>query len=365
MKDISFVIPSYRSRDTIMTTLDSIRNQDASLSMEILVVDSSGDDTEAWIKEHYPEVEVISSPSRLFPGAARNLGAKRSRGDYLAFVDADAFPEPGWLETLYSKLTSTPPIEMLGGAIAEAGSGSLAARVLHWIEFSEFLPGLRSDFRPALSSSNLLIRRKEFLPSGGFNPRFAMAEDLVFCQKLTGKIYFESSTRVLHQHRSDWLAVLGHLRELGYWSGLCRRTHAAESTWLRTVPLLSFGLPLLRSARIISRVFHSDLKQGLVALIYLPFLLLGLSLWTVGFYRGDQEDLMNSGVRVFVFSCVRVSNIRGPSFRSVVSCQWSVAGGSLVRSCGIWIAGVTLSPRLSFCACSWVSPNSPLAPGLR
>ncbi len=286
MVDISFVIPSYQSRQTIAATLDSILSQETTLNFEILVVDSSDDDTAAWIQKHYPQIQVLFSPLRLFPAAARNRGADQSCGHYLAFLDADACAEPAWLETVYAKLTSTPRIGLIGGAVAGATNHSLAGRILHWIEFSAFLSGLDAAFRPVLSSSNLLISREEFLASGGFDVKLAMAEDLLFSQKLRGKIYFENSTHVWHQHRSNWPAGSRHLRELGYWSGLYRRNHPDTGAWLRHAPLLSFGLPFLRGGRIVSRIFRSHWKEGLLALVCLPLLLVGLFVWAVGFYQG-------------------------------------------------------------------------------
>lgn len=288
--DVSFVIPSYQSRETIAATLDSILSQKTSLSVQILVVDSLADRTDTWIDQNYPNVRRIAWASRLFPGAARNLGARESTGKHLAFLDADAAAEPNWLETLHSKLVEMPEIRMIGGAIANGNRDSLASRVLHWIEFSEFLPWLPSGFRAGLSSSNLFIRREDFFSCGGFPEELAMAEDLAFSEKLAGKLYFTSCTCVLHHHRSDWSSVSNHLWELGYWSGRYRRAHAVAGSWLRHAPFLTFGLPLLRAARISSRIFRSSWKEGVLALLCLPFLLVGLSTWSAGFYQGVRAQ---------------------------------------------------------------------------
>ena len=102
--DISFVVPSYRSDSTIELTLGSILGQESSLSYEIVVVDSSPGGLPAALETRYSELQVVQSPHRLWPGAARNLGAGRARGRWLAFVDADAVVERNWLECLYGKL---------------------------------------------------------------------------------------------------------------------------------------------------------------------------------------------------------------------------------------------------------------------
>ncbi len=269
--DVSVVIPCYRSFETLAATLNSLRCQETPLGVQITVVDSSGDGTVTGATKNFPEVRMISSPSRLFPGAARNLGARESDGSYLAFLDADAVAEPCWLHTLYSRLRETPSARMIGGAIANGNPGSLGSRVLHWIEFSEFLPGLPSGFLVSLSSSNLLIRREDFVSCGGFAEEYAMAEDLILSQRLAGGLYFASSTHILHHHRSSLATVREHLYQLGYWSGRFRLQHTAPASWLRRAPFLSFALPILRAVRITGRICRSSRKEGAKALLYLPF----------------------------------------------------------------------------------------------
>ena len=57
------------------------------------------------------------------PAAARNAGAKRARGEFLAFTDDDCLPEPGWLTGLAEALSGAPDC-MVGGAILNAWSFS-------------------------------------------------------------------------------------------------------------------------------------------------------------------------------------------------------------------------------------------------
>ena len=283
---ISVVIPSYRSRDTIGAALECIRRQRKIALLETLVVDSSGDGTGEWIGRNYPDVRVISSPVRLWSAAARNRGAEAAAGSVLAFLDTDARAAPDWLATLYDKLMKDPSIGAIGGAVGTRATVSLPELLLHWIEFSEFLPGLPSGFRSHLPSCNLLVRRDDFLQSGGFDESFRMLEDWVFCDRMEGGKYFDSRTSVIHRGRTEWNRVLSHLRSLGYWSGLYRSTRAVEGAWLADFPAASAALPLLRWWRILRRASRSSPVTGLAVLILSPFLWLGLAHWTFGFYRG-------------------------------------------------------------------------------
>jgi len=77
--DVSIVIPSYNSHKTITACLDSIASQDVQ-PLEVVVVDSSVDDTPDIISQRYPNVKLRHRENRLFPGPARNLGASRAQG---------------------------------------------------------------------------------------------------------------------------------------------------------------------------------------------------------------------------------------------------------------------------------------------
>ena len=65
---------------------------------EVLVVDNgSTDDTIAVAKRH--GATVLQAPHATV-SALRNLGAKKSTGDVLAFIDADCTVVPGWFDAL-------------------------------------------------------------------------------------------------------------------------------------------------------------------------------------------------------------------------------------------------------------------------
>lgn len=282
--EISVIVPCFRSRQTIADTLDSLRQQDFRGSYEIVVADSSDDDTSEWLSKTYPDVRVVHSQTRLLPGAARNLGANASSGEFLAFIDADARASRDWLSVLRARIDERSVV-MVGAAIANANPETQPARTLYWLEFSEFLPGYPAQFRDVLSSCNLLIRRADFLAAGGFSGELGMSEDSLFSQAVGRGIFLETGTRVFHRHRTDWPTVRQHLFRLGYWSGYMRATIKMRGSDLRRVPLLSFGLTPLRLLRVIGRIRrYAQGRPSLLAEI--PWLLAGLWSWNKGFYNG-------------------------------------------------------------------------------
>jgi glycosyltransferase involved in cell wall biosynthesis len=287
--DASFVIPSFKSRKTIGGTLSSIFSQKSKAAFEVIVVDSSQDSTSTWIRKRFPRVKVISSNLRLSPGAARNLGVTHAKGRYLAFLDADTSAASDWLQKLLHRIQNNPRIRVISGAVEIGNPESTWARVLHWIEFSEFIPGTASGSSTHLSSSNLLVAREDFLDAGGFDESFVMAEDLLLSRAFQGALFFDSTTHVSHYYRTSRKEVLSHLRKLGYWSGQLRSMFETKGSWLKGIPLASFALPPVRTILIIWRIWRKNRLAGLQALGHAPLILAALLFWAIGFYRGLRD----------------------------------------------------------------------------
>ena len=284
------IIPCYGHARLLPRLLEALEAQEVSLDFEVLVVESGGVEAARRVGGRFARVRVLSQERRLFPGAARNRGAAAARGGVLAFVDADAVPEAGWLETLHARLLSSERIAMVSGWVELPPGTGAAGEVLHWIEFSSFLPGLASGYREALSSSNLLVRKADLAACGGFDEGLEMAEDLMLCRKIrrrgAGRLYFEGSTGVRHWNDATWEEARGHLGRLGYWSGRFRTLEDVPGSWLRHFPALSLALPLWRLPRVLGRLYLINNTVWLRALARLPRLAAGLAVWAAGFYRG-------------------------------------------------------------------------------
>ena len=295
---VSVIVPCYGHAELLPRLLEALEAQETSLDFEVLVVESGGDEAARRVGGRFPRVRVLSHGRRLFPGAARNRGAAAAQGECLAFVDADAVPEPRWLETLHARLRSSERISMVSGWVGLPPGVGPAGEVLHWIEFSSFLPGLASGSREALSSSNLLVRKQDLVACGGFDEGMEMAEDLMLCRKIRrrggGRLYFEGATGVWHSHDATWEGARVHLGRLGYWSGRFRTLEEVPGSWLRHFPALSLALPLWRLPRILGRLFRTNNMVWLRALARLPRLAAGLAVWAVGFYRGVRAGASRS-----------------------------------------------------------------------
>lgn len=90
---ISFIIPVYNGRDTIIPCVESIRKQMQGSDYEIIIVDDcSTDDTREIISEYAKscqQVKLFCQTRNCRQGAARNRGLKEAKGDYITYIDAD------------------------------------------------------------------------------------------------------------------------------------------------------------------------------------------------------------------------------------------------------------------------------------
>jgi glycosyltransferase involved in cell wall biosynthesis len=111
---VSIIIPTYNRAHLITNALESIRRQ-RYRCIEVLVVDDgSDDDTDAvvgrWIEQNAGgdiHGTYVRQPNRGAP-AARNEGLRRSRGEYIQFLDSDDVILPGKLESQVAALQGSP-----------------------------------------------------------------------------------------------------------------------------------------------------------------------------------------------------------------------------------------------------------------
>ena len=101
---VSVIIPVYNASDYLRPALDSVLGGTLD-DIEVICVDDGSTDNSLEILKEYQDGDHrvrILTETNAGPAIARNSGIKRARGEYLAFLDADDFYEPAFLEELYT-----------------------------------------------------------------------------------------------------------------------------------------------------------------------------------------------------------------------------------------------------------------------
>jgi glycosyltransferase involved in cell wall biosynthesis len=116
MTKISFVIPAYNEESYIKHCLDAIIKEIGGREgYEIIVADNnSSDGTCATVERDYPGVMLLHEPRR---GAnrARETGFVASKGDLVAFLDADTELTQGWIDRALRAFEKDPNLVCLSG----------------------------------------------------------------------------------------------------------------------------------------------------------------------------------------------------------------------------------------------------------
>jgi GT2 family glycosyltransferase len=154
---------------------------------------------------------VVTGPITI--PAKRNRGARETERPVLAFIDSDAFPGVGWLDNAVRGLREHPEAGAVAGPNVPPLEQPLSEHFVGIALQSEFCAHNASYVkRPAASvrlvnnmpSSNLIVRRDEYLAMGGMDERFNGGEDVEFCRRLVKAnkpILYMPDVLIYHKNR--------------------------------------------------------------------------------------------------------------------------------------------------------------------
>ena len=184
----SVIIPTFNRPACLRACLNGFlginfpRNQ-----FEVVVVDDGSlvkpNDVVEPFREHL-DISLITQ-QHAGPATARNTGATRARGSYLAFTDDDCVPSPGWLCALSYGLTESPEC-LVGGAIVNGLPENSYSETTQMIQAYVYdYHQRRPDTVFLFNGSNMAMSARRFADLGGFSPSFRQAggEDYDFCNR--------------------------------------------------------------------------------------------------------------------------------------------------------------------------------------
>jgi len=109
--NISVVIPTYNRKHTLSRAIASVLNQTLQPIEMIMVDDGSTDGTADWIQETYPRINPIRQSNKGV-SAARNIGIKSAKCDWIALLDSDDEWLPDKLERQVEAFNQNPGIKL-------------------------------------------------------------------------------------------------------------------------------------------------------------------------------------------------------------------------------------------------------------
>jgi GT2 family glycosyltransferase len=329
---VSIVIVNWNSKVYLRECLDSLSAGTAGVPFDVTVVDSgSFDGCATMLKQSYPWVRFIQSPSNIGFARCNNAGAAGSSAHVLLFLNPDTKVASGALAALYHESCRLPRCGAIGCRLLN-GDGTLQASCVQpiptilnqlcdldvlqrsfpgaglWTSARTFHRAEQPVEVDVVSGACMMLPRAAFQSVGGFSEDYFMyAEDLDLCWKLRRAgftNYYVPTCAVTHygggsskQGRSQFSEVM--TRESVY--RLLRKfrggPYGAGYRWAMAgaaavrLGLLAVWLPAaalrgrIEGCRIVARKWHAVLRWSI-----------GLESWVAQYDRiapgGDEHAAM-------------------------------------------------------------------------
>src|SRR5205823_1435574 len=255
---VSVVVCSFNGARTIRDCLEGLSKLEYP-NYEVIVVDDGSTDSTGAIAAQYT-CRVIRTENRGL-SSARNTGLKEATGEFIAYIDDDAWPDPHWLNYLIETFESTEHAGVGGpnlppphdGPIAEcvANAPGGPAHVLLSDQVAEHIPGC-----------NMAFRKSHLEAIGGFDTQFWTAgDDVDVCWRMQERgwtLGFHPAAMVWHHRRNSIRAYWRQQRGYGKAEALLERKWpekylpAGSMTWGGRI----YCQALVRALGIRPRIYH-------------------------------------------------------------------------------------------------------------
>jgi glycosyltransferase involved in cell wall biosynthesis len=196
----SVVVCTYNGGRTIRRCLEALQRLDYP-GFEVIVVDDGSKDNAPAIAAEFP-VKLIRTENRGL-SSARNTGYKAAKGEIIAYIDDDAYPDPHWLQYLAATLLEghagaggpNLPVPADGPTAAcIANTPGNPTHVLLSDIIAEHVPGC-----------NMAYWKWALEAVGGFDHQFRIAgDDVDLCWRLQERgwtLGFSPTAQVWHHRR--------------------------------------------------------------------------------------------------------------------------------------------------------------------
>jgi glycosyltransferase involved in cell wall biosynthesis len=197
---VSVVIPCFNHGQFLGNAIESVLAQTYE-NFEIIVVDDGSTDDTADVAKRYPSVKYIRQQN-TGRSAARNAGLQQSRGEFVAFLDADDRFLAHALRTGADCLAQHPECAFVSGhcRVIDTTGSVLAAprqRCVPRDHYIELLRGGTYIWCPA----SVLYRRRVFDFVHGFDPAVVPVEDYDLYLRITKDFPVHCHAQVIAEYR--------------------------------------------------------------------------------------------------------------------------------------------------------------------
>lgn len=259
---ISIIIPFRQPSEFLYECLNYLEKQTYK-NYEVILLPDEGEVV------NYKKVKIVAT-GQIGPAEKRDLGVRKAKGDILAFIDDDAYPDKDWLKNAFRNFKRKDLAAVCGPGVTPPDD-DIFQQASGWVNSLWFGSGGAGTYRftpqkkrfvDDYPSMNFIVRKNDFEEAGRFDTHFWPGEDTKLCfdlvYKLKKKIIYDPKILVYH-HRKP--LFIPHLKQISRYA--IHRGHFA-----RILPLTS-----LRIGYLIPTLFALFLSSGfIVSLFFRQFL---------------------------------------------------------------------------------------------
>lgn len=225
--ELSIIIINYNVKEFLQNLIHSLQKALSKITHEIIVVDNASDDGSVeFIREKFPQINLIVNKTNVGFSKANNEALKVSKGKFILLINPDTIVSEDTITKMIDFINQYPEVGLAGCKILNPdGSLQLACRRSFpgpWTSFCK-VTGLSTLFPKsklfakynltyldenstyevdAISGSFMMMKREAYEKVGGFDEQFFMyGEDLDLCyriQKNGYKVFYYPGTQIIH-----------------------------------------------------------------------------------------------------------------------------------------------------------------------
>ena len=199
--EFSIVLTTYMLEKYIHSSVQSVLDQTFK-DFELIIIDDGSTDNTKSVCENFrdPRIQYHYQTNSGLPAIARNIGIKRSRGKYIAFLDGDDIWYPEKLSRCFDIFKNYPEVDLVcHDEVMKDSFGNTVKK----LSYGPFAPNMfrRLLFRGNYLSTSAAAVRREVIPENGHlfreNPDFFSVEDYDLWIRLSKKHTFYFIPEVL------------------------------------------------------------------------------------------------------------------------------------------------------------------------
>lgn len=180
--EFSVIIPLYNKKSSIIRTIQSVLLQDYT-NFEIIVIDDGSTDGSSELLEKIEDHRIlIYKKENTGVSDTRNIGIKKAKGKFIAFLDADDIWDNLYLQRLHDMIVYAPDCGMYAQNFEVTPVENIKANntteQYTKAEYEVYSDWERVFFEKTFRTSAIAVNKNKFIECGGFDPSLTIGEDL-------------------------------------------------------------------------------------------------------------------------------------------------------------------------------------------